>query len=299
MKFVLNQVLRLPGLAVDSLNFHINDYDLLTSVYGIKIDGIIGHSFLSRYIVKIDYDHNVLEVWKRGAFRYPRGGHLLKPQINNLPVFGARINDNQPVSGRFYFDTGAGLCILMSQEFADDSSVLKKGRKVTTTQAEGIGGKKQMKITTVNELRFGPYRFRKVPAFIFNDDFNVTAYPQLGGLIGNDILRRFNLIINYFEREIHLLPNTHYNDVFDYSYTGLGIYLVDGEVLIEDVIENSPGSKAGFKPGDVIISVDNNFTQDIQAYKTLLQRSGARLKVMVRRDGELFLLHLDVKSILR
>ncbi len=97
-----------------------------------------------------------------------------------------------------------------------------------------------MKITTLGELRFGPYRFRKVPAYIFKDEFNVTAYPQLGGLIGNDIFRRFNLIVNYPEREIHLFPNTHYNDAFDYSYTGLGVYSVNGEVVIEDVMEKSP-----------------------------------------------------------
>ena len=44
------------GLTIDSLDFHVNDYDILSSVYGDRIDGIIGYSFFSRYIVKIDYD---------------------------------------------------------------------------------------------------------------------------------------------------------------------------------------------------------------------------------------------------
>src|SRR4051812_7826412 len=56
VSFLNNKTLRLPGLTVDSLNFHVNNYDILTAVYGEKIDGIIGYSFLSRYIVKIDYD---------------------------------------------------------------------------------------------------------------------------------------------------------------------------------------------------------------------------------------------------
>ncbi|TDH18378.1 signal protein PDZ [Segetibacter sp. 3557_3] len=298
VNFVMHQQMRLPGLTVDSLNFHINDYELLTSVYGEKIDGIIGYSLFSRYIVKLDYDKLIMEIWQNGSIRYPRGGFLLKPLINNIPVFGARINDNHPVSARFYFDSGAGLCILMSEDFNRDSAILKKGKKITVTQAEGIGGKKQMKITTVKELRFGPYRFRKVPAYIFSDDYNVTAYPQLGGLIGNDILRRFNVIVNYAAKEIHLTPNTHYNEAFDYSYTGLGIYLVDNEVLVEDVIEHSPGAVAGFKPGDIIIAVESNFSKNIQAYKALLQRPGAKLKVMVMREAEILMLNLVVKSIL-
>jgi hypothetical protein len=71
VRFLYNRTLRLPGLTVDSLNFHVNDYDILTSVYGEKIDGIIGYSFFSRYIVAIDYDSLTVSVYSLGSFRYP------------------------------------------------------------------------------------------------------------------------------------------------------------------------------------------------------------------------------------
>ena len=54
VSFLNNRKLHLKGLTVDSLNFHINDYSILTAVYGEKIDGIIGYSVISRYIIKID-----------------------------------------------------------------------------------------------------------------------------------------------------------------------------------------------------------------------------------------------------
>ena len=38
VNFAFNQTLRLPGLTIDGLNFHINDYAILSSVYGQKID---------------------------------------------------------------------------------------------------------------------------------------------------------------------------------------------------------------------------------------------------------------------
>src|SRR5690606_31180997 len=106
-------------------------------------------------------------------------------------------------------------------------------------------------------LRFGPYRFKKVPVFLFDDEHNVTSYPVLGGLIGNDLLRRFNLILNYEKREIHLTPNSHFHDPFDYSYTGLGIYYYNGIIEISDVIKDSPGDKAGLEAGDIIVSINN------------------------------------------
>lgn len=298
VEFVQQTSLHLPRLRVDSLDFHVIDYSLLSNVYGIRIDGIIGYSVLSRYIVKLDYDRHLIEFWTHGAIKYPRAGWLLKPFITGIPIFEAAVADHRRVNSRFFFDSGAGLCLLMSEQFEKDSAIIRPGKKITLTQAEGMGGKKPMKVTTVQEVRFGPYRFKKVPAHIFDDEFNITSYPSLGGLIGNEIFRRFNTVINYRMREIHLLPNKHMADPFDYSYTGLGIYLVDGLVLIEDVLEHSPAEKAGFQVGDIIIAIDHNTSGNIQEYKTMLQKTGSKCKVVIMRDGTLQVLVLHIKSIL-
>ncbi|HXB06788.1 MAG TPA: aspartyl protease family protein [Puia sp.] len=297
VKFLYDQVLHLPGLTVDSLNFHVNDYDILTSVYGEKVDGIIGYSFFSRYIVQINYDSMRVSVWSRGNFRYPKGGYLMRPVIASLPILGAQVADASKVFARFYFDTGAGLCALLSTDFASDSNLLDTRKKVYYTSAQGLGGKATMRLTTMKDLRLGPYRFRNVPIYVFDDQYNVTSYPNLGGLIGNDILRRFNVTLNYDRRMIYLVPNSHYRDLFDYSYTGLGLYWMNGEVRVGDVMKESPAEKAGFKEDDIVLSVGNNFSNNIQAYKTLLQNTGDKLKIIINRNGELVQLTLQVKSI--
>ncbi len=298
VKFVYNEHLRLGGLNIDSLDFHVSDYDILSSVYGDKIDGIIGYSFFSRYIVKIDYDSNKVYVYTKGYMKYPRGGFLFRPALINLPIQTARLKDQSNVSARFYFDTGAGLCLLLSSDFATDSVLLNSKKKPLPTQAEGLGGKTNMKITTIKELKLGPYRFRNIPTFIFDDEYNVTSYPYLGGLIGNDVLRRFNLYLNYERRDFYLVPNSHYRDPFDYSYTGLGIYWINGEIRIGDIMEGSPADKAGFKVDDVVVAVNNNFSGNLQTYKTMLQNIGEKVRFIVRRSTGLVELSLRVKSIL-
>lgn len=297
--FTYNHTLFLPGLSVPHLDFHINDYDLLTSVYGVKIDGIIGYSFLRRFIVRIDYDKMLIEVYSPGSYKYPRGGYLMHPNFSTLPLPTATITDERSVLSRYIFDTGAGLCFLLSKDFVEDSALLKKGRKIYPTQAEGLGGKKQMSLTVVKEIRIGPYKFRSVPVHIFDDEFNVTSYPLLGGLIGNDLLRRFNLVINYPEQLIHLKPNAHMNESFDYSYTGLGIYQLGEEIKVIDVIENSPGDKAGFKTDDIIFSIEKNYSNNIQVYKNLFQNSIGRVEVVVIRDKKPLILTINVKDIRR
>lgn len=298
VSFAYNHSIQLKGLTVENLDFHINNYEVLSSAYGVHIDGIIGYSFFRRYIVYIDYDDQVIKVFSVGTYKYTRGGYLLKPQFSTLPMQLAGVRDNRNVTAKFYLDTGAGLCLLLNDDFANDSAIFRKKRKMFLTQAEGLGGKTDMQLSVVKEVKIGPYRFRNVPAYIFADEFNVTSYPVLGGLIGNDILRRFNVLLNYPMQEIYIKPNKHYLDSFDYSYSGLGFYLINGAITVTDIIKGSPAETAGFKFGDIIIGVEGNFTNNIQAYKILLQNARARLRVVVMRDGAPNIINLKVKSIL-
>ncbi len=295
--YARNNTLALPGLEVKNLDFYINNYEVLSSVYGERIDGIIGYSFFSRYIVKINFDTARIDVYEPGRIRYPSGGHLLKPLFTTLPIQSLSIKDDRPILFNFYLDTGAGLSFLMSKAFADDSTVLTKNRKLLPIQAEGMGGKKRMMITMIKELKLGPYKFRRVPAYILDDEYNATSYPFIGGLLGNEILRRFNMIINYRKREIHLVPNKHYRDNFEYTYTGMSIYFIDGRIVIDDVVPKSPADKANFKQDDIILSIGNNFTNDINQYKDLLQSADDKIKVLILRNNAPILIDFRVGKI--
>ena len=147
-------------------------------------------------------------------------------------------------------------------------------------------------------IQLGHYKFRNVPTYIFKDDYNVTSYPYVGGLIGNDLLRRFNLIINYPQREIHLLPNNHFFDPFDYAYSGMATYFLDGKIYIEDIVPGSPAEKAGLKINDVLIAVGNNFSNNIMQYKTILQSPNEKINIIVSRNGEVIQLFIKPISIL-
>jgi Aspartyl protease/PDZ domain len=299
VNFINNLTLHLPGLSVDSLNFHVNNYEILTSVYGEKIDGIIGYSVLKRFIIKVNFDSSQIEFFTKGTMRYPKGGYLLTPQINALPIQAARVKDELVISTRFLYDMGAGLCLMLSQEFVQDSALLSKKRKLYAKEAEGVGGKVDMKVTVIKEFKMGPYRFRNVPTYVFDDVYNVTAYPQLGGIIGNDLLRRFNCIINYNKSEIHITPNSHFSEQFDYSYGGLELYYIDGLIVIGDVAEKSPAEKVGLKEGDIVISVGNNFTQNLAQYKLALQNTGEKIRMIINRNGALMQFDFKVLNILK
>lgn len=298
VSFVYNQKLRLPGLTIDSLNFHINDYGILTAVYGEKIDGIIGYSVLSRYIFQINYDSLRIHVYSNGRIKYPRGGWLYEPILKTLPVQTARLRDASVVNTRLLFDIGAGLCLMLNRDFVEDSSLLNKKRVFYAKEAEGIGGKVDMSLTVIREIRIGPYKFKNIPVFVFEDTFNITSYPYLGGILGNDILRRFNVILNYSKREFYFMPNTHYGDPFDYAYSGIELYMIDDKIVLGDVAIGSPAAQAGLQEGDVVIGINNVIGQSLQQYKQALQVVGEKVKIIVSRNGELLEFTFRTKSIL-
>lgn len=154
-----------------------------------------------------------------------------------------------------------------------------------------------MELTVMKEVKLGPYRFRNVPVYIFDDENNVTSYPYMGGLIGNDILRRFNVILNYPRGDIHLTPNSHYNDAFDYSYSGLELYYLAGLIIVGDVAKGSPAEEAGIKEGDEVIAVNKNFSQSLNQYKIALQVPNEKVKLILRRDNQMREVEFKVKSI--
>lgn len=298
VRFTFNRTLDFQGFKVDSLNIHINNYGLLSAIYNVRIDGIIGYSFLKRFIVTIDYEKKIMQVYSKGKMNYPEDGYVFNAPINAIPSEDITIKDSREWEGKFYFDSGAGLELLFSKQFVTDSNILLPKRKPLFIGVEGMLGREKMKVTVVKSFQLGPYKFKNVPTYIFDDTYNVLRYPQNMGLVGSGIFSRFNLILNYAENEIFIKPNKYFNDAFEYAYSGLSIWERNGKIEVFDIIPGSPAEKAAFAIGDEIMSVDNSFSFDIDIIRKALRCKNCGLEVFIKRDGALKKLHLRTTSIL-
>jgi Aspartyl protease/PDZ domain len=295
--YAFNQKLTVGNLLTDSLNFYVNDYSLLSSTYGEKIDGIIGYSFLSRYILEINFDSSTIKIFSKGKFEYENGGTLLHPTFSRLVSYTFNLKDKEKLDGDLFLDTGAGLNLLLSEDFIRDNKFMLARRKPLITQVQGLGGKRRMRLSVIKRLKFGPYVFRQVPVNLYDDEDKIFPYPSIVGLLGNDIMRRFNMVLNYGAQEIHIKPNTNFVDHFDYAYTGMSLYNFDNKIYIDDIIKDSPAEKAGLKNGDELISVDTNFSGSIIAYEKLLQREREEIKLIISRKEKLQIIQLRPLSI--
>ncbi len=293
-----NRKLKINTLTVDSLNFHVIDYEVLSALYGQRIDGIVGYSLLSRYIVKINYEKKELAIWSNGVLKYPRGGFIMYPSLNKLPFLSARVKDESHRQFHYLFDIGADLTVLFSQAYMEDSNFLKTKRKKYLKQGEGLGGKVKFYLSVMKELKIGPYKFRNIPVNFFDDEHNIISYPQYGGLIGNDVFRRFNCILNYRLNQIYIKPNKFFKDPFDYAYSGIEVYLLNDVPVIGDIPKGSPADIAGLMAGDQILSVNKKFNMDLNELKHALQSTYGSVEILVKRNEAFLIKRMNVVNIL-
>lgn len=80
------------------------------------------------------------------------------------------------------------------------------------------------------------------------------------GLLGIQIIERFNLFFDFRFKKLYLKPNSRFKEHFYSNMTGISGRLsktgnLDG-YMVECVIENSPAQIAGIKVGDIITDLN-------------------------------------------
>jgi C-terminal processing protease CtpA/Prc len=75
------------------------------------------------------------------------------------------------------------------------------------------------------------------------------------------------------------------------------MYNLDGEIIIDDIIEGTPADKSGLKNGDIIMAINNNFSGNMESYKNLLQKPGTKVEVLVMRNKVPLVISLKVGRI--
>ncbi|HKR83086.1 MAG TPA: PDZ domain-containing protein [Terriglobales bacterium] len=105
------------------------------------------------------------------------------------------------------------------------------------------------------------------PITLFSDDqAGAFANAELQGDIGQQILGRFKIFLDYEHLRIILEPARNYGKPFTQASAGV---VVVGEgpqykvFRVADVLENSPASEAGLQKDDFITAVDGRSAEQL------------------------------------
>lgn len=297
-----DNVLKINGIKMTMQNVFVLEKDKfeLSEKMGIQINGIIGNSIFESFIVEIDYNKHKITFHSMQNFEYKKK-HKKWIKIP-LKIYKGKpytkikvlLENELTFFADVLIDLGASDALWLFPNSSDSI-------KVDTTRKSYYLGQ---------GLNGDIYGYQsKIPKIIFDDKHflkNVTvSYPDPRGLnvpddydipgrngsIGSELLRRFDVIFDYHNKQMLLKKNSFYKDKFNFELSGVEIiapFVGLHYYEIYYIQKNSPGAKAGLKAGDEIIKINNlNATQyslnDILVI--LREREGKKVKFLVKRDG--------------
>ena len=186
-------ILQIANLKWDSIAFAVADN--MTS----REDLIIGNSLFLAKVIEINYDKKIIIIHDTLPSRYTsysRHGLILDGGIVPF-IQGSLTINSKTMTGWFMFDLGAYTTILQTNKISAAHKMFVEAKKMIGINSKAISP----------QLTIGNDAF---------SDFNYTtqkpgADDQHLGLLGNDLLKRFNVILDNRNGYIYLKPNSLVN----------------------------------------------------------------------------------------
>jgi membrane-associated protease RseP (regulator of RpoE activity) len=290
---------RVQGVTFDIGSAQLKDLTVatiaLTSIenaMGHTMDGILGYEFFRRFVVEIDYEKQFLNLYEPAGFVYEgRGESLPISFIHNHPYVRAKVaaQGREPVEGNFVLDTGSNFPLVLLNSFVNANRLADSSTKTLKIFGRGVGGEIMMPVGRTSRLILGSYSLENP----------VTSFPQSGtfaqaeaaGNIGGALLRHFKVTFDYSRSRMHVEPNKHFSEPFEYDMSGLQFITESpafNVVRVNRVLANSPAEEAGLKQGDEIISFGGRPVAELKlaALRAMLRQPDKQYVLQVRRGVE-------------
>ncbi|HEX8285931.1 MAG TPA: aspartyl protease family protein [Pyrinomonadaceae bacterium] len=204
--------LHLPGVSLARQSLAAIPLEGLQSSLGRPVDGILGYSFFRRLVVEIDYDSRIINLYSPMEYRHRgRGGRipLIVDEDSGLIFARAQIKplNRAPINGLFEIDSGGGHALILNSPFVERHHLLTPAQRANPVSVGGVVGSSNAVEGVAESLRLGRAHVENVGTFFSLAREGMLASDEFDGNIGNDVLRRFKVILNYSRRLMILEPN--------------------------------------------------------------------------------------------
>ena len=263
----------------------------------LGVDGAIGTSLFSRYVVQFDFDQGHVAFLDPQHFEADAAGQPIPLTfVNTKPVMEAVWNraSGEAVNVQLMIDTGASAALVLNPP--SHEQLVAPPDAIPAHLGAGVGGDVTGVLGRIHQLRVGTQTLNDLVV-----GFADTPADIGHGTIGMEALRRFLLTIDYPHQRLLLKPNASHRDPFEATLTGLAAKPnTAGEVLVHGVMRDSPAADAGLQVGDKIITIDDrpvDFPGFRQVIESLVQ-PGQVIQIGLERDHESVATQLTLRRLL-
>ena len=263
----------------DSVNFTFKGYNFKTDIVpvldlkpigGDFVDGLLGVRYFMDKVLEINYEHEYIIIHKGidsvdlthyKSIELKRVENYICAPIT-MKTKGVIIN------GHFIIDTGYPVSSITS-----NASKVHNLENTITHKVEyytdygGIGGNSASYDFIIDSVLISEFGLNNVNMSFSVDSAGILSDGDYLGIIGNDILKRFDVIFDFANLILYLKPNKNYKTPF--VFDRLGFTYVDrfktmGGWIVTGLTVNSDAEKQGLKIDDKIISVNDIAVEDIE-----------------------------------
>jgi len=273
------------------------------------IQGILGASFFSNGILKIDYKKELLTLYPYNHKISLKGYQEVGVNFHgHKPIIETQIrinNQDTSINANILMDTGSSIPLLFLENI--DTKFKLPNKTVIGQIGTGIGGDLMGYIGLVDKIEMGNFSFKGQISKFQNLDSTAqkTINKTRDGIIGNDVLRKFTIIIDNFKKKLYFKPNKEYYKPIKYDKSGISIYSTGenhNKFYIKNIIKGSPADLVGLKVKDRIYSAqyfNYIFWSNERVVNLFKKKENKKIRLKIIRDGKKYVFKFRLKDMFK
>lgn len=290
----------LPGLQFNEQTIFAMDMVSLFKQWGYNAVGILGYDFMSRFVTKVDYANKLVSFYDPANFNYKGAGHVVHAPLNDK-TFTIPITINNKFNGNWSIDIGAGGCSF-HYPYAKENGFLEMNG--FTKLSGGAGGTNEVKTININNLTIADFDIKNITIDMpLDEPKGAFASTDIVGNLGNDIFERFVIYFDYASQKMIFEKGTNFDKPKNIDKSGIQLYKNNNnEIAIMFISNNSPAQKAGLKPEDILVKLNDisvDKSTDIFELKELLKgKAGDKIALEIIRNNQHIQFEITLKDLL-
>lgn len=179
-------------------------------------DGVLGLNALRAFNIEINYDDRTIYVYSKKNSMEADSSYVVLPfkYKHDVPFITLPVK----IQGKVYWlslevDTGSDRVIDLATRFVANNNLLATAKPFATSHiTSSDGGSGELKNVFFDEVTIGRYILPRVAGALstINGTGNtggMSTMDDIDGIMGNNFLKRFNMLIDFKRNIIYLKPN--------------------------------------------------------------------------------------------
>jgi membrane-associated protease RseP (regulator of RpoE activity) len=140
--------------------------------------------------------------------------------------------------------------------FVEKNGFRAKAKKTVESPGAGFGGSFEMDMARLSSFSIGTYVVADPLVGLTRTQTGTFSGQDFAGNVGNRILDRFRVVLDYTKKMVYLEPNDRFGQRDEFGQFGAQIMLDGDKFVVGYVADGTPAAKSGLQVGDVVTSIN-------------------------------------------